>query len=66
MKFLKQLLFTVPWREQISVEDCELSGHPSTGCTDRNIRKVWKIDSKDQQSTILEIAGKLDLLYGTC
>jgi hypothetical protein len=47
------------------VEDCECSGHSSTGCTDDNMQKVCKRVSEDYQSTILKIAGRAGL-YGTC
>jgi len=47
------------------VEDCECSGHSSTGCTDENTHKVHKRVSEDYQSTILKIAGRSGL-YGTC
>jgi len=40
----------------MSVEDREHSDHPSTGCTDETV----------QQSTIMEIVGRLGLSHGTC
>jgi hypothetical protein len=48
------------------VEDCEHSGCPSTGHTDVNMEKDCKIVSEDQQSTILESAGRAGLCCGTC
>jgi hypothetical protein len=29
-------------------EDCKHSGHPSTGCTGKNVAKVHKIANKNQ------------------
>jgi hypothetical protein len=48
------------------VEDYERSGHPSTGFSDEHVEKVHKIVNKDQRISISEIAGRLDLSYGTC
>jgi hypothetical protein len=48
------------------VKSCEHSGHSSTGHTDENVLEVLKIVNKVQQSTILEIAGRLGLSCGTC
>jgi hypothetical protein len=51
---------------ETSVEGCELLGYHSTGRTDESVEKICRIVNEDQQSTILEIAGRLGLLYGTC
>lgn len=67
---------TVPWRKHGTqngffvqqrenlVEDCKCSGHPSTCCTEENLKKIYIIINQDQQGTILETAGKTGLLYG--
>jgi hypothetical protein len=52
------------WRT--SVEVCELSGHPSTGHTGKNMKKVHKIVNGNSRSKILEFAGRLGLSHGTC
>jgi hypothetical protein len=63
---LKTVLLTLPSAEQYSewfchlkhgetlVQDCKLSGHPSTGPTDENVGKVHKIINRDLRSTILD------------
>jgi hypothetical protein len=47
------------------VEDSERSGRPSTGRTDENVGSVREIFNEDRRNTIMEIAGRLGLSYGT-
>lgn len=35
-------------RREILLEDCEHSGHPSTGHTNKNLENVYKIFDRDQ------------------
>jgi hypothetical protein len=57
MKRPKQLLVTMPLGEdrllsgflETSVEDCEHSGHPYTGCTEENMDKFAKSLTKTDE-----------------
>jgi transposase len=52
-------------RGKTSVEDSERSGRPSTGRTDENVENVREIINEDRRNTIMEIADRLGLSYGT-
>jgi hypothetical protein len=43
-----------------------LSGHPTKGCTDKNVQKVHKIINKEWRSSISGTSRRLGLSYGTC
>lgn len=47
------------------VEDCKHSGLHDTGCSE-NVKKVYKIANKNQQSSILVITGTIGFLCGMC
>jgi hypothetical protein len=53
-------------RRETLAEDCEHSGHPFTGRTEKDVKKVHKIVSKDQQITISDTSDILGLLYEEC
>lgn len=56
----------LPFRSQeISAEDCEHLGHPSTSCTAENMKKVLITVSNDQGTPISENVSMLDPLHGT-
>jgi hypothetical protein len=58
-------VFSQVKRGEALVEDSDHSGHPLTGRTGENVENVRKIFNEDRRNTIMEIAGRLGLLYGT-
>jgi hypothetical protein len=51
---------------QVSVEDDERSGRPSTGKTTENVEKIRELINKDHHRTIHELTDNTVISYGVC
>jgi hypothetical protein len=51
---------------QVSVEDDEYSGWPSTTKTTENVEKIWELIHEDSCRTIHELADTVEISYGVC
>jgi hypothetical protein len=51
---------------QMSVDNDEHSGRPSTGTTPENVAKVREVIREDRRQTIQDVCNILVLSYGTC
>jgi hypothetical protein len=51
---------------QVSVEDGECSGQPSTRKTTENVEKIQQLINKDHRRTIHELTDTVGISYGVC
>jgi hypothetical protein len=48
---------------QVSVEDGECSGRPSTRQTTENVENIWELIYEDRHQTIYELADTVGISY---